>query len=314
MDVVESRIETSTHMSLSVSVLITNYETWPDARRCARSAVEHSGDALEEVLIVDDCSSSTGPDDLTAPIRVVRNEANQGYVRSVNIGFSHLDSDIVVLLDSDAEPLMDLVPGVRETFDEDPGLGALALHLVDRDGNPTGAVSPEPTVGHYVLGQKAGSWLRRVTQSDDLPGAERLCLHSCGMAVRREAFEDVGGFDEEFDFLDADTDFSMRLRQAGWRLRKSDDLMAYHEGGGSPQSTAKRVVRHHRNRWQLLQKHDRLPYPVLAKLALTVRHGLEYGVLRLAGSSLADTTKEKQDKIAGRRVLLRRVWNSYQTP
>jgi GT2 family glycosyltransferase len=299
-------------MSLSVSVLITNYETWPDAARCARAAVEHSGDALEEALIVDDCSSSMGPDDLPNPIRVVRNDTNRGYVQSVNIGFSHLDSDIVVLLDSDAEPLMDLVPGVREGFDEDPGLGALALHLVDRDGTPTGAVSPEPTVLHYVLGQQMGSWLRRATRGNGLPSPDRMCLHSCGMAVRREAFEDVGGFDEEFDFLDADTDFSMRLRQAGWRLQKSDDLVAYHEGGGSPQSTAKRVVRHHRNRWRLLQKHDKLPFPGITKLILAFRHSVEYGLLRAAGSFITNRAEEREDKIQGRRILLRRVWNNYQ--
>lgn len=299
-------------MSLSVSVLITNYETWPDAARCARAAAEYSGDALEEVLIVDDCSSGTGPNDLPPPIRVVRNETNKGYVRSVNIGFSHFNSDIVVLLDSDAEPLMDLVPGVRESFAEMPKLGALALHLVDRDGNPTGAVSPEPTVGQYVMGQKAGSWFRRVTQSDDLPPPERMCLHSCGMAVRREAFEEIGGFDEEFDFLDADTDFSMRLRQAGWRLRKSEDLVAYHEGGGSPQSTAKRVVRHHRNRWRLLKKHDKLHFPRSTKLILALRHSMEYGLLLALGSFITNSSEEREDKIHGRRILLRRVWDNYQ--
>ena len=46
-------------MSLSVSVLITNYETWPDPARCARSAVEHAGDRLDEVLIVGGCLSNT---------------------------------------------------------------------------------------------------------------------------------------------------------------------------------------------------------------------------------------------------------------
>jgi GT2 family glycosyltransferase len=231
----------------------------------------------------------------------------------VNIGFSHLDSDLIVLLDSDAEPLMDFVPGMRKAFSEDPQLGALALHLVDRDGSPTGAVSPEPTVVRYVLGQRAGSWLQRLTQGDGLPPPNRMCLHSCGMAVRREAVKEVGGFDEGFDFLDADTDFSMRLRQTGWRLRKSEEIVAYHEGGGSPQSTAKRVVRHHRNRWRLLQKHDKLRYPTLAKAALAIRHSVEYGLLRMIGTVFTNTTAEKEDKLVGRRVLLRRVWNAYQT-
>jgi GT2 family glycosyltransferase len=133
------------------------------------------------------------------------------------------------------------------------------------------------------------------------------------MAVRRQAFESVGGFDEAFDFLDADTDFSIRLRQAGWRLGKSKDIVAYHEGGGSPQSTAKRVVRHHRNRWRLLQKHGKLRRTEVAKAVLAARHGLEYGLLQLLGAVFTKTTAEKEDKLAGRRMLLQRVWRAYQS-
>jgi GT2 family glycosyltransferase len=297
-------------MSLSVSVLITNYNTWPDAERCARSAVEHSGNALDTVLIVDDCSDSTGADELPVPIQVLRNETNQGYVRSVNIGMTQLDTDLVIVLDSDAEPLMDVVPGVQEAFRSNANLGALSLHLVDRDGNPTGAVSPEPTVRQYVLGQKLGAMARRFTDATLPP--QRMCIHSCGIVIRRAAFEDIGGFDEGFDFLDADTDFSMRLRQAGWKLAKSDDLVAYHEGGGSPQSTAKRVVRHHRNRWRLLKKHGKLRRPTITKLLLFLRHLLEYGVLRVAGDSVAPDLAVRKDKISGRMRLLRTVWNGYE--
>jgi GT2 family glycosyltransferase len=132
------------------------------------------------------------------------------------------------------------------------------------------------------------------------------------MAVWQEAVEDVGGFDEGFDFLDADTDFSMRLRQAGWRLTKSDEVTAYHEGGGSPQSTAKRVARHHQNRWRLFRKHGKLRHPGLVKAALALRHGLEYGLLHLAGSILTDTSAERKDKLTSRRELLQRVWYGYQ--
>ena len=298
-------------LPLSVSVLITNYNTWPEAERCARSAVEHSGPELDTVLIVDDCSDTTSPDDLPDPIQVMRNETNQGYVRSVNIGMAQLNSDIVILLDSDVEPLMGLVPGVREAFATNDQLGALALHLVDREGNPTGTVSPEPTVFHYVLGQKAGSYARRWSEGDHAMDPDTMCIHSCGIVIRRAAFADIGGFDEGFDFLDADTDFSMRLRQAGWKLTKSDDLIAYHEGGGSPQSTAKRVVRHHRNRWRLLCKHNKLQHPMRVRTLLLIRLFAEYTLLRTLGTVLTRSDEELQDKLHGRWTLLRMIGRGY---
>jgi GT2 family glycosyltransferase len=131
------------------------------------------------------------------------------------------------------------------------------------------------------------------------------------MAVRREAFESVDGFDESFDFLDADTDFSMRLRQAGWRLGKCEDIVAYHEGGGSPQSTAKRVVRHHRNRWRLLKKHRKLDRQQGVKWLLYARHCIEYAILLLARNLLCADPKRWNDKLAGRSALLRGVWGAY---
>jgi GT2 family glycosyltransferase len=140
-----------------------------------------------------------------------------------------------------------------------------------------------------------------------------MCLHSCGLVVRRTAFEEVGGFDESFDFLDADTDFSLRLRKAGWRLAKSDDLVAYHEGGGSPQSTAKRVLRHHRSRWQLLEKHGKLTRPLLTRLLLLLRHALELAALRLTGPLLASDPRVRADKLAGRRALVRCAWQAYRS-
>ncbi len=298
-------------MSLSISVLITNYNTWPEAARCARGVVEHCGDRVNPVLIVDDCSDTTGPETLPAPVYVHRNETNQGYVRSVNIGFARLDTDIVVMLDSDAEPLMDFVPGVREAFEDRTDLGAMALHLVDRERNPTGAVTPEPTVPPYLLGQRASGWFPW-WRPNGTPPPERMCLHSCGMAVRRAAFEEVGGFDEGFDFLDADLDFSMRLRQAGWSLQKSDDIVAYHEGGGSPQSNAKRTVRHHRSRWRLLRKHERLDFPYLAKTILALRHVVEYSAFKAVGSIMTQSAAELQDKLTGKRALIRGVWNEYR--
>jgi len=53
------------------------------------------------------------------------------------------------------------------------------------------------------------------------------------LLVRREALEDVGGFDENYFMYWEDLDLSKRLRRAGWRLRVVPEVWAVHAGGAS---------------------------------------------------------------------------------
>ena len=129
------------------------------------------------------------------------------------------------------------------------------------------------------------------------------------MAVRRSAFLNVGGFDESFDFLDADMDFSWSLLEHGWNTAITSDVLCYHPGGGSPQSTGQRVLRLHRNRWRLLCKHGHVRWQALAKLLLFLRHLIETGVLALL--CLTPLTRRFRPKFKTRWQLLTSVARGY---
>jgi GT2 family glycosyltransferase len=296
-------------MSTTFSALITNYNTWQLTNLCARELDRWSKDSLVEILVVDDASDQKAQhENLPTQVRVVYNSKNCGYAPSVNIGFTNIKEDVVILLDSDAYPLMDLTESLDQLFATNPKLGAVGFKLVDNNGQPTGYCSPEPSVLGLLLGQQLSDlYDAKVKRTSD----SIVCIHSCGMAIRRTAFEEIGGFDEGFDFLDADIDFSMRLDAAGWDLQIDPNLVAYHEGGGSPQTTAKRVLRHHRNRWRLLSKHGRIRFPFLLKAGLATRHILEYVFLRIVGKVVVKDTKTLQDKIFGRHQLMNSVWSNY---
>ena len=51
--------------------------------------------------------------------------------------------------------------------------------------------------------------------------------------VRRQVFDEVGGFDERFFVYLEDLDFSLRAREAGWRTHYLASARAYHKGGGT---------------------------------------------------------------------------------
>jgi GT2 family glycosyltransferase len=296
-------------MDTTFSALITNYNTWNLTNLCATELDRYSRDSLAEILVVDDASDQKAEhENLCTQVRIIHNSKNRGYVASVNIGFTNIKEDVVVLLDSDAYPLMDLTQSLDHLFSNNPKLGAVGFRLVDSNGQPTGYHAPKPTALDLLIGQ----WLSGVYNSKIKPARDSVVfIHSCGMAIRRIAFEEIGGFDEEFDFLDADVDFSMRLTAAGWDLQVDPSLVAYHEGGGSSQSTAKRVLRHYRNRWRLLSKHGLIDFPFLLKAGLATRHILEYLLLKMVGKFAIKDTETLQDKIFGRHQLISAVWSNY---
>ena len=63
------------------------------------------------------------------------------------------------------------------------------------------------------------------------------------MAVRREPFRELGGFDEAFFVYCEDVAFGHRARRAGWRIRLREDVMVLHGTGssGAPSSEMRRL-------------------------------------------------------------------------
>ncbi len=53
-------------------------------------------------------------------------------------------------------------------------------------------------------------------------------LSGCFLMIRREAFEEVGGFDEKFIKYFEDVDMCLRMARAGWRVMYNGQTFCYH--------------------------------------------------------------------------------------
>jgi GT2 family glycosyltransferase len=296
---------------LRVSVVITNHNTWPLTLRCVQALERFSRAHLFEIVVVDDASSTPAPPELPAWVRVVYNGKNLGYQASVNVGFRAVSGDWVLLLDSDACPLMDVVEPLTRAFTADAGLGGVALGTVDHAGAPTASSQYEPQAIGFLLGPRLEGTYVKLSA---LFGEPRTVLYSCALAVRRAAYDSVSGFDEGFDFLDADIDFSMRLSAAGWKTRREPGLVAFHSGSGSPQTQSRRVLRCYRNRWRLLDKHEKLGHAGGLKLLLAARHLAEIQTLwaLLLATRAGARHDGYREKLRVRRKLIRTVWSGYR--
>jgi GT2 family glycosyltransferase len=287
------------HGCLSIGVLVLNYNTWSLALRTLHEAHRLEPDAVSEFVLFDDGSPDPPPDEIDHPIRLIRSDSNRGFAPSLVAAFASMQSDIVVLFDSDAYPLTPFAEHVRRQFEIDPRLGQLGFFAQNESGSQTESYLGEPSQWSLILGQALYARIPKPPLR-----ASRLCVITGCMATRMTAYRQIGGFDPAFDFLDVDVDYSMRLRRAGWSIRTDSSLKVFHLGGGTPQLQRTRVFRFYKCRWYLLRKHRLFWSPKLARLLILARLYCEAFTLKFFGRLLFPKPEVLEDKLLGRDALI----------
>lgn len=294
--------------SLSVGVLVLNYNTWGLALRALDAAIRLESGNVAEYVLFDDGSPTPPPQEIDGRITLIRGESNRGFGHALPAAFAAMRSDIVVLFDSDAYPVTPFAAKVREHFERDAHLGQLGFRAEDEHGSQTESFFNEPTQWSLILGQ---ALYARVSRK--VPRPDRLCVITGCMATRADAYAQVGGFDAAFEFLDVDVDYSMNLRRRGWKVEVDTSIKAFHVGGGTPQLMRHRVLHFYRSRWRLLQKHGLMTSPRLARTLILARLTCEKAALQLLGRFLYSSPAVLKDKILGRESLLGYCRNNFHS-
>ena len=215
-----------------VSVVIVAARDADRLRRCLAAVVRHAGAIEIEIVVVLNAaepSLSAALEQVDAPLHVVVSDVGLGFAGGVNLGARHARGELLQILHDDAEVQEAWLPALVEALDRQPRAGAAGSLVVGHDGVPQ-------TAGHIVWsdGRTAPPW-RAVPRIEELAEIEvhDFCS-SASLLVRREAWDAVGGFDEDFhpaQFVDAD--FGMALRRAGYVVVCARRSLVRHERGGS---------------------------------------------------------------------------------
>jgi GT2 family glycosyltransferase len=104
-------------------------------------------------------------------------------------------------------------------------VGALLLYPSDRIQHAGVILGVGGIAGHADVGVMRGSrgYHERLLVDQDVS-----CVTGACMVVRRNVFEDLGGFDESLPGAFNDVDFCLRLREAGWRIVWTPNAQLYH--------------------------------------------------------------------------------------
>jgi GT2 family glycosyltransferase len=137
-------------------------------------------------------------------------------VEARNLAARMLATPVVAFNDDDSWWAPGALESVAAAFAAHPGLGAVAAHVIVE---PRGVDDP-------VAAAMADSSV----DDDDptLPGTPVLGFLACAVAVRREAFLQVGGFERRLHFAGEEQLLAMDLRAAGWEVRYLPEAIVHH--------------------------------------------------------------------------------------
>ena len=174
-----------------------------------------------EIIVVDNNSSDDSCEmvkGLFPNIRLIENEENFGFSKGNNIGVAHAKGEYLCVLNPDTVVAEDTFRKILEYAEGHPNTGILGCQLIDGRGQflPESKRNiPTPKVAiQKMLGLSNAYYANHVSASD-IDGVNILV--GAFMFLKRNIYEEVCGFDEDYFMYGEDIDLSYKVLKAGYQ-------------------------------------------------------------------------------------------------
>ncbi|MBZ0111322.1 MAG: glycosyltransferase family 2 protein [Thermoanaerobaculia bacterium] len=226
-----------------ISIIIVNHDTRERLRQTLDELVQVAAE-WDEVVVVDAASSDGSSSMVSQDFpehHLLPLESNVGFAKANNLGVAAASGDCILLLNSDAWPLPGTISKLSAALAADESLGLVAPRLLYPDRRRQFSLAPATGVPGEVLQKlrnpwKKYGWVHRRPPRWLRPWIDQDWFTAACVMVRRQAYEEVGGFDERFFLYFEDVDLCLRLGRAGWGLTEVGEAVALHVKGGSASS------------------------------------------------------------------------------
>jgi len=244
------------------SLIVLTYNNLGYTRQCLESIFSKTSYPNYEIVVVDNASTDGTLDYLRtlaethSAVKLVLNPDNRGFSAGNNQGVQASAGNYMVFLNND----IIVTPG---------WLSRLIFHLRDPQVGAVGPVTnfagneSRIAVDYRDIGG-LDDFARRYTRAHDGQTFDIRMLALFCLVLRRAVIETVGPLDERFNIgMYEDDDFSLRLRQKGYRILCVEDVYIHHWGSASfSQLAAERYQRlHDENRAKFEEKWGTLWQP-----------------------------------------------------
>jgi GT2 family glycosyltransferase len=226
-----------------VSIIVVSFNTRDTTLKCLRELKSAAEGIDSQIIVVDNASTDGSVDAIRSAmpeVTIISNGVNVGFASANNQALAGAKGRFILLLNSDAFMQSGGVAAMVDYLRQNPQIAAVGPRLLNADGSLQISCFPFPSPWRAWV---ENLWLSRVFSGAKLIGDYRQWDHNSPrvvdfvsgacMMIRREVYEQIGGFDDRFFMYAEETDWQKRMWRNGWKIAFTPAAVVTHLGGGS---------------------------------------------------------------------------------
>jgi len=239
---------------IDISVIIVNYNVKELLQQCVNSVLSSSKNLKTEIIIVDNNSFDGSVEfikskfSLNSNIKVISSPVNLGFAKGNNIGVKEAKGEYLLILNPDTVLQEDTLEKTLSFYKTDSQIGAVTCKLVLPNGKldlacrrsfPTPSVAVYRMLGLSKLFPKSKLFGKyNLTYLDENHIYEVDAIVGAFILLRKDIYDKVGGFDEEYFMYGEDLDLCYRLKKAGYKIYYFPGTSIIHYKGESTKKSS----------------------------------------------------------------------------
>ena len=229
-----------------LSIIIVNYNTHEVTLGCLSALFQDLGTLAADVWVVDNASKDGSVAAIRAEfpqVHLIKNEHNVGFGAANNQAMAIGSGEFFLLLNSDALLKKGTIGVLIDYIKKHPEVAAVGPRIINPDGSLQLSCFRFPSP---LLAWSENLWIAKLFPNHPIFGnyrgwahdSERLVDYVIGacMLVRREAYDQVGGFDEQFFMYAEESDWQKRMAEKRWRIGFTPAAEVVHAAGTSSEA------------------------------------------------------------------------------
>lgn len=219
-----------------VSIVIPNFNGKKFLENCLKSiqssVISHQSSI--EIIVVDNGSTdgSVGFVKKKFPkVKTIRLDKNYGFAKAVNEGIKASRGEYVALLNNDTKVDKNWLSELVKAAKENPKISVFASNILSWNGKKIDSQGIE----FFWRGKAEQINQGKIYNPQPTTHNSQLIFGACAAAAlyRKEIFEKLGYFDEDFFAYLEDVDFSLRVHLAEEKCLFAPKAIVYHCGGAT---------------------------------------------------------------------------------
>jgi GT2 family glycosyltransferase len=231
---------------IDLSIIIVNYNVKEFLKNLLHSIKKASQNFSTEIIVVDNASDDGSVEMIREKfpeVKLIANEKNLGFAKANNLGLKEAKGKYILLINPDTLVAEDTFSKLIEFFESHSEAGMVGCKILNPDGTlqlacrrsfPGPWTSFTKVTGLSTLFPKSKLFARyNLTYLDENQTYEVDAISGSFMMMKKEVYDKVGGFDEQFFMYGEDLDLCYRIQKAGYKIYYVHTTQIIHYKGES---------------------------------------------------------------------------------